>query len=1119
MFEPLYKVILAWPLVVKRALAHWRLLSAVVIGVLLASTVLAGTVIYFDSLRELALDNTLAKLSTDEKNVIVKAERGPTSREEFAKVERAVLRQVDGRLNWMLRDRMLAGRTATFFLTLPGDEAGAGADDDRAYFGFMPRLPEYITLTQGGPAREVALNAPGEPLVIEAIVPVDAADEFDLRVGDRLSSVPYWQDSIPYATVIVSGIFEKKDSNDEIWYLDDRILRGPVSGGFRSVPFMLTEKAYMEVLGVAFGDLDTSYAWLLSVDPDRIDAGNATSARTALVTMRSRLITEVFSYRQLTSLEAALAEYDERLFFSKLPMFVVLVLIAVVILYYVVTLSALLVEQQRAEIALLRSRGATSGQILGVFFLEGLTIAVLAIAAAPIMAAAVISVLGLTPAFSGLSDGARLPVDVSRGAYMMSALGGLLSFAALMIPAVQASKIGVVRHRQEASRPAGQPFFQRYYLDVALLAVSILLFRQLSERGSVVATGVFGEVAVDQLLLAVPALILVALGMVMLRLFPLVMTLSSRILSPFLPAGLMMGVWQMARNPTHYARLSLLLILMTGLGIFAASFGGTLDRSFEERALYETGADIRVEGLLLNTRGSSRPLVASYAELPAVDAVSPVYRGFGSDLSNLFGDGYLMFSADTKAFVDSGIAWFRDDFSDSPMLELLPKLRDVELPQGIEIPPDARAIGATVRADRVHSSVAFSARVKDANDRYFTYTLGHLGSAQTTDLETPVFRTSRFRSRPLLQPTAPLELMSLGVHQTDGRNRLRSGSISIFDFYYEAPDGERHSLDGMENLSDWSVLRVAPQSPADSLLSYEDSVNGEEDGLTFIWSEGGALVSRGIYHGPGGVPVPVLASQSFLDGTGHRVGETINVSVSGHRITVKVLDSIDYFPTLDTFNDRYLISDVVALSSYANLEATTSELKPNEMWISTSGNGEARESLLSALDRDEPFVAGLVHDRVQVLADSQVDPLVKAGWRALLFMAFSSVLILSGVGFLVHAYVSFRSREVQFALMRTIGFSMRQLVMLVWLEQALVIAAGMALGTWMGRRLGATIMPFLGNDDAGSQVLPPFIMEVDWTTLGITYAIMLAVFTAIILGMIWSIRRISLERILRLGEM
>ena len=133
-------------------------------------------------------------------------------------------------------------------------------------------------------------------------------------------------------------------------------------------------------------------------------------------------------------------------------------------------------------------------------------------------------------------------------------------------------------------------------------------------------------------------------------------------------------------------------------------------------------------------------------------------------------------------------------------------------------------------------------------------------------------------------------------------------------------------------------------------------------------------------------------------------------------------------------------------------------------------------------------------------------------------MAFGAVLILSCLGFLVHAYVSFREREMQFGLMRTIGFSMRQLIALVVLEQTLVIVTGMALGAEMGRRLGSIIMPFLSHTDQGTQVLPPFVIEVDWATLGFTYGFMIIVFSLVIVGMILFIRRISLQRLLRLGE-
>ena len=66
MAQTLTMLITAWQMVAKRSLAHWRLLSSVIIGVFLASTVLAGTIIYFEALRDLALKSALDRFSETE---------------------------------------------------------------------------------------------------------------------------------------------------------------------------------------------------------------------------------------------------------------------------------------------------------------------------------------------------------------------------------------------------------------------------------------------------------------------------------------------------------------------------------------------------------------------------------------------------------------------------------------------------------------------------------------------------------------------------------------------------------------------------------------------------------------------------------------------------------------------------------------------------------------------------------------------------------------------------------------------------------------------------------------------------------------------------------------------
>ncbi len=1110
------RLISAWQLVFKRALAHWRLLSSVIIGVLMASTIMGGTVIYFDALRNLALESSLRMLSADETNIVLKADRGPTNREEFDRVRRIVDQEVGALVSPYVVGQTIAFKSSTFYVTEPGRESLAGTDNSRSFFGVVQDFEDRIALLPGGSMPSGGELAPrGSPPIIEAVVPADAADEFGVGVGDRMSAVPYWESDTPHATVVITGLFSPLDEGDEVWHLDETVLRSATGPSFRTMPFYITAPSFMEVLGASFKDMDSTYGWLLKVDSETIDANNAEDALFDVETLQRRLLQRLNSFRLVTELDVTLEEHGRRLLFSKVPMFVVLVLIAVVILYYVVTLSAMLVEEQRGEVALLRSRGADRTQILAVFVLEGATLALLATLVGPLLAAVVIGLLGLTPAFSDLSGGSILPVSISVNAYLMSGVGGLLSFAALMIPAYRATRISVTRHRQESARPAEAPVFQRYYVDVFLLVVAILLFRQLSEQGSVFAVEVFGEVVVNQLLLAVPAIMLLAAAMVLLRLFPLVMTLLNRLLSNWLPAGLMLGIWQMARNPTHYARLSLLLILTAGLGILAASFGGTLQRNFDERVLYSTGSDIRLQSVTAPRRGVTSPFVESYLDVEGVEGAVPAYRGSGFDLTSLFGAGYNMFAVDSRKVGD--VAWFRDDFADEPVKDLLGLLPHGQSPAGLRLPDNLRSLSVMVRSDQPYDNALLTARIRDANGRHFPFPLGILESGDWQLLTVGPESRDRFGFSVRLRPREPLTLVSIYIDQVRLTQPLPTGSLLVDYVSAVGADGStiRDEFDGS---TEWHAFHATPDAVADSVRYSQASSEGSENSLVFSWSEGDTFGTRGFYAGVPIEPLPVLASKSFINQTDHSVGSVLTASVRGRRIRAEIVGAFDFFPTLNTLTERWLIADLEAVARQANLDGGFSEVYPNEAWLTLSPDAANREALRESL-LERPFEANLLHDLELNRSASQADPLVEAGWRALLFIAFAAVLILSCMGFLVHAYVSFRNRALQFALLRTVGLSGRQLLSLVWLEQALVIVVGLALGSWMGARLGATVMPFLGHDEQGAQVLPPFQVDLNWTTLLSTYAAMGLFFAVVIIGVIIFVRRISLQRILRLGEM
>ena len=83
-------------------------------------------------------------------------------------------------------------------------------------------------------------------------------------------------------------------------------------------------------------------------------------------------------------------------------------------------------------------------QIIVVSATEAFVRTAIAIPAGPYIAAGAISLIGALPWFSDLNNGNALPVEVTAAVFRLSALGGLLSLLALLIPSISAGRIGLL---------------------------------------------------------------------------------------------------------------------------------------------------------------------------------------------------------------------------------------------------------------------------------------------------------------------------------------------------------------------------------------------------------------------------------------------------------------------------------------------------------------------------------------------------------------------------------------------------------------------------------------------------------------------------------------------------
>ena len=1116
---------------VRRARQRWRLLAPLLAGAVIASAILSSASIYGDAVRQLGLDRSFEEEARHDLDIDLISSFAPSRESSYLTIQNEVDIAVSRNVEWFVEGSTRSLEGSTFFVNDvgrggapidPSPENIVGDEQDRidprlrAFFFYQTLFGEHVSLLEGGWPETVgvALDADEKPIgfpEIPVVVFEATAEKQDLSIGDRLMTVPYWEDVNVYGVARIVGIVRPIDPEARFWRRDlQRYVESTREDNF--IAMYVPEETFFQGVGHLFPSMKSDYAWGLFVDPTLIDAHSAGLAQFGLDRTDDHLRARLASYRSVTDLDHALDDFATRDLFGRIPLSMLLVMMLGVVLYYLVMASNVAVERNAAEVALLRSRGADGGQVFLLYLSEAGLIAAAAFFAGPPLAFAVTGLMGFTPAFSAFNEGA-LPVSLTPAAYGLSLGGAVLALAAMLLPAVRSVGLNPLTHHTELSRPRGAPFFTRYYLDIFLGILAGLLFWELSSRGTVVTDALFAGEAVDEVLLAAPALFMLAAALLLLRFFPMVIAGLGWAASRLGHAAAPLALWRMSREPAPFTRPLLLLLLAGAVAMFAINFGATLDRNYEERARYASGGDVVFQGADL--RGG--PSTGFDEEFGGIGEVStPAYRTTARPLLGLFSRGRLnVLAVDPDTFAD--VAWWRDDFADEPLEGLLNAVREDAPPDGVVLPADASGVGVWLLAETPRQDVMLRARVRDAHGRHVDYDLGPLVAGEWQLHEASFESTGRGRTRSVI-PEPPVTLLSLTVEQIGGA-ALEPGVVYLDEAHAVTPRG-RVAVEDFGEAAGASVIEDALIAVVDALHLEAGPPRTSEGGLTaaFTWGTTGIGATHGVSFGEtrsAAAPMPALASATALEQEGLERGDQIALSIASHRIPIEIVETAEFFPTLDPFEQGFLVLDLASLLGRLNRADLNRDWQPNEIWVDTGLAGPERERLIADVQQSKGLGA---IDRDEIERDLQSDPLTAAGWKGILFISLAAVLFAALLGVGVYGYVQAQRRRVEFALLRGIGLSTRGLAATVLIEQTLMLVIGLGLGGLIGYYLIGVVMPFLGLTEEGARVLPPFAAEVNPVAVAITYGVMALAFLAAGAGMIAALIRFGMHRALRLGE-
>jgi putative ABC transport system permease protein len=266
--------------------------------------------------------------------------------------------------------------------------------------------------------------------------------------------------------------------------------------------------------------------------------------------------------------------------------------------------SGLKIDFESNEIVVIKSRGGSGWLVFAIYLAESLIIGGIAFVIGPVLGFYLCKILGASNGFLEFVQRAALPLRLRPEVFLYA--GVVVGFIGLsmLIPAYAASRTSIVLYKQKKARERKTSFWERYFLDLLLLLVSLYgLYGYQRQQKVLFLTGIKGtDLQIDPLLFVISTAFILGCGFLILRVFPylvrLVFWLGEKRWSPVFYASFI----QVGRTSGQEQYVMLFLILTLAVGVFSANAARTLNRNTEEKVRYRIGADIVVQGRWTDNR-------------------------------------------------------------------------------------------------------------------------------------------------------------------------------------------------------------------------------------------------------------------------------------------------------------------------------------------------------------------------------------------------------------------------------------------------------------------------------------------------------------------------------------
>ncbi len=518
----------------------------------------------------------------------------------------------------------------------------------------MSGIDEHIELIQG------RMYEPGQlpDGTFEVIANEECLKILDVSCGGTYQIQNSFYSSAEPLYVTVVGVFRQSSENDSYW---SETMEDYLNAMFLDYDTFMGD--YLDTGVTTLAEAQCRY----SFDYQKMDLNDLDSV--------TKSIDEDFDIypqndlRFSMGINSILAEYAERAANLKSMLWILQIPTIVMLAFYLFMVSQLNVEQEKNEIAVFKSRGASSKQIFAIYAMEAGVLGLATFIIAPFIGLLLCSFLGVSNGFLEFVNRTGLHAKLSLDAFIYALIAVVIFFITTMLPIIPASKLSIVKYKQSKAKVVKMSLWEKLCIDVILIAGSLVWYfltarsiKKLFADGTYVSDG-----TINPLYFVFSTMFIMGAGLLFIRVYPYLLRLIYYIGKRFWSVPQYIAITSVARSQGGRERFLMLFLSVTfALGIFSANTARAINNSKSDRIYYNNGADVVIDAYW---RLESVDDDTSYVEIDMEDyenlaGVETATRVLRTDAKVTYGGVRSDNAADLMAIEPgkfSQTAWFRND--------------------------------------------------------------------------------------------------------------------------------------------------------------------------------------------------------------------------------------------------------------------------------------------------------------------------------------------------------------------------------------------------------------------------------------------------------------------------